>query len=204
MVEGPQIRELVARAQSGDRAAFDELATSLEESLLARIRGRLGPQLRGRLEPEDVLQETLLRAVSGISKFEWQGEPSVLRWMEGIAVHFILHSARQLGVRRHLHIEREPSGGGVSPSHGQRREERFDRLQNSVDKLPPEYKTVVRLSRIEGLKIHEVAQRMGRTPSSVRNLLFRAMQQLRASFGDTESLHLPDRRLRGQEADDEH
>ena len=41
--------------------------------------------------------------------------------------------------------------------------------------------------------IKEVAERMDRTPAAVSKLLMRAVDQLRESFGDTESLFLPER-----------
>ena len=52
---------------------------------------------------------------------------------------------------------------------------------------------MILLSRIEGLSIKEIAQRMRRSESAVKNLLLRALKGLRSSFGDTESLRLPDR-----------
>lgn len=183
--------ELVRRAQTGDRRAFDELAGSVNDVLLANIRRRLGPELREKLDAEDVLQETLLRAFRCIEEFQWEGEKSFERWLGGIATNFILHSARRYGLRKHLRIVRDPEAKGVSPSRHQRREERLSRLVRSIDELNPEYRQVVRLSRLEGLKIEEIAERMGRSTGSVRNLLFRAMKQLRESFGDTESLNLP-------------
>ena len=51
---------------------------------------------------------------------------------------------------------------------------------------------------IEGLKIKEIAERMNRSPAAVKQLLSRALVKLKASFGETESLHLPDRELRGE------
>ena len=199
MVEGGEELKLVERAQSGDRGAFDELAHTMTPSLLASIRRRIGPALRDHLDPEDVLQETLLRAFRSVKDFRWQGRKSFQRWLEGISVNFILHSARQYGLRTSVRIEREPPTADISTSRHERREERFDRLKRSIDSLPPEYRAVVRLSRIEGLKIKEIAERTGRSPASVRNMLFRAMRQLRESFGDTESLNLPDRSLDDEE-----
>jgi DNA-directed RNA polymerase specialized sigma24 family protein len=57
------------------------------------------------------------------------------------------------------------------------------------------------MSRIEGLRIGEIAEQMGRSPSAVKNLLFKAMKKLQESFGDTESMGLPDRHLGEDEAD---
>lgn len=195
MVENPETQQLVERARNGDRAAFDRLASTATPTVLASIRQRIGPALREEIDPEDVLQETLLRAFRSLVEFRWQGHRSFERWLRGIAANYILHSARQRGIRKHLRIEREPQAAEASPSRQQRREERFDRLKRSIASLDADYRTVVQLARIEGLRIREIASRMKRSESSVRNLLFRAMQQLRQSFGDTESLNLPDRWL---------
>jgi RNA polymerase sigma-70 factor, ECF subfamily len=201
--ESEREQQLIQRAQGGDRSAFDELTRSLTDSLLASIRRRIGPALREHLDPEDALQETLLRAFRSVKEFRWQGEKSFQRWLEGISANFILHTARKHGLRTSLRIERRSDTAIVSPSRHQRREERFDRLKRSIDLLKPEYRDVVRLARIEGLKVEEIAGRLSRTPSSVRNLLLRAMRELRESFGDTESLGLPDRRLDGTETSDD-
>ena len=61
--------------------------------------------------------------------------------------------------------------------------------------MPPDYREVIRLSRIAGMKTSDIAEHMGRSSAAVKQLLFRALRRLRESFGDTESLHLPDRRF---------
>jgi DNA-directed RNA polymerase specialized sigma24 family protein len=50
-------------------------------------------------------------------------------------------------------------GSGESPSKAIRRDERLARLQRAVDDLPAEYGRVIRLARIEGLRIKEIAER---------------------------------------------
>ena len=192
---------LIESAQRGDRSAFEELVAESREPLLKAIRRRMGRTLREKLEPEDVLQETLLRAFRSVKDFRWQGESSFGRWLEGIATKFILHSARTHRRRPELQLDRDAEGDDVSPSHSERRNERFNRLEQSIQNLSPEYRTVIHMSRIEGLRVSEIAQRTDRSQSSVKNLLFRAMQQLRRSFGDTESLHLPGDRHFGEEGD---
>ena len=58
------------------------------------------------------------------------------------------------------------------------------------------------LARIDGLSIEEVARRMNRSPNAVSHILLRALRKLRESLGDTESLHLPDRRFAREEGGD--
>jgi RNA polymerase sigma-70 factor (ECF subfamily) len=197
MIDNKRTMELIERASDGSRVAFDELAAQVTAPLLTSIRLGIGPGLRAKLDAEDVLQETLLRAFQSIKHFRWQGEESFRRWLEGIAANVLLHSGRTYGRKKELEIRRDPTASDVTPSRHERRNERFDRLKRSIEGLSPDYRTVIRLSRLEGLKIREIAERMGRSPSAVKNLLLRAMKQLRYSFGDTESPGLPDRSLAG-------
>ena len=93
----------------------------------------------------------------------------------------------------------------VSPSKALRRDERLDRLRKSIEDLPPDYRRVIEMARIQGLKIKEIAARLDRSPESVKSLLARAVAKLRDRFGDTESLHLPDQGLQFEDDDrDEH
>src|SRR5262245_35786268 len=153
--------ELIGRAREGSRPAFDELAAEITASLLAAIRRGIGEGLGAKLEPEDVLQETLLRAFKSIQHFRWQGELSFRRELEGSASNIPLRPARTEVRKRELQMERDPPASGVSPSRDARRVERFDRLQRSIDGLSPDHQTVIRLARLEGLKIQEIAERMG-------------------------------------------
>ncbi len=202
MVEEKRERQLADDAIQGNRQAFEELYTSFQERLLAMIRTQMSPSLAQRLDPEDVLQETFIRALRSVKDFEWQGGDSFCRWLEGIATHLVLTAANRQSVKRELHIQRDPEADQVSPSRDMRRDERFERLRKSIESLSPDYRTVLRLSRLEGLTTKEIAKRMERSPSAIKNLLLRATKQLRQTFGDTESLHLGDRCLGAGEKKD--
>ena len=185
-------RQLVERARSGDQQAFEELCLNLREGLLATIRSRLGAAARQGTDPEDVLQASFVRALHSMQRFEWRGDGSFRRWLESIVIHVTLDAVRHQGRRRVLRIDRDLKGDGSSPSKGMRRGERLDRLEVSMKALSPDYQTVLRLSRMDGLSIKEIANQMDRSQSAVKNLLLRATKQLRQSFGDTESLNLGD------------
>jgi RNA polymerase sigma-70 factor (ECF subfamily) len=195
MIDPADAEALVSRARSGDRAAFDELAARVRDRLLARIGGEVGPKLREKVGLDDVLQEVLLRGFESIQRLEGRDEATFLSWLEGIARNVVRNLARQKGVKKELALTQDQPGSDISPSRQLRRQERFDRLSKAVEGLSPDYRTVIRLARIDGLKIREIAARMNRSPSAVKNLLLRAMGELRKTFGDTESLNLPDRRM---------
>jgi RNA polymerase sigma-70 factor (ECF subfamily) len=151
--------------------------------------------LRGDIEVEDVQQETLLTAFQSIGRFQWQGEDSFFRWLAGIAENSILRFADQRRRKRCVRLEREVAASGPSPSRALRREERLERLDEALKGLSPEHRQVILLARVEGLPVKEIAKRLDRSPNAVAQLLCRALKKLRASFGDTESLHLPERGL---------
>ncbi len=191
-------KDLVEKARASDRPAFDRLAGEVRSRLAAFVRSRLGEELRSRHEVDDVVQETLLRAYRSIGRFEWQGDGSFLRWATSIADLLIRDLARAAArpVNSPADLTRDFPGDEFPPERGLRREERFDRFERAYHTLSPEHQEVIRLARLEGLRVSEVAERLGRSQSAVRHLLLRALEKLRAAFGEeTASLHLPPRRI---------
>jgi len=202
MSEPQSERVLVERAREGDREAFGRLVERYQERLEALVSARMGRLVRGALEVADIAQETFARALRSIESFRWQGDESFLRWLGGIAENLIAKAANR--EKRHglLRLEQDAAASDPSPSKAMRRDERFRRLEEALAELPPDYREVIRLARIEGLKHEEIAARMNRSHAAVRQLVIRALRQLRERFGDTESFHLPDRILGSEEADD--
>lgn len=194
MIEPSALRSAVEKAKAGDRQSFDELVKSIESRLRSAVEVQV--QRDGNLvEVDEVVQETIVHAYQSICRFEWQGEDSFFHWLCGISRNIILRLAKRSRRDRKLQVPEEIPASGPSPSRILRRGERFDRLQQAVSKLPPDYREVLRLSRIERLKIKEIARRMDRSEFAVKHLMARAVKQLRETFGDTESLHLPDQAI---------
>jgi RNA polymerase sigma-70 factor (ECF subfamily) len=206
-------RDLVEKARAGDGEAFSLIAERSRPRLEALAYLRLGPYLRRRVEVDDVLQETYLRAYQLLNRFKYQGEAALLRWLEVICKHVIQDLGRYFSrKRRRAKVFNwaplaESSGrlaDGIldllpapvtSPSRALRREERFDRLEKALDSLSDEHREVLILARVQLLRPGEIAARMGRSEDAVAMLLLRAARKLRAILVDTESWHLPAERL---------
>ncbi len=195
---------LVDHAKRGDRQAFDRLLARFQERLRSTVEGWSRFQLGNNVEVDDVLQETFLRAFRSLEQFEWQGEDSFFRWLCGVAKRAL---AQAIQDRRKSQGSASPPNAvasGVTQTTMSRRVERFDRLEEAIQSLTPEYREVLVLSRVEGLKANEIAARMNRSPNAVKHLIARALGELRDRFGDTESLHLPrDRQFDFGENDNE-
>lgn len=182
-------------ARSGSREAFDELLIRCRGRLATLVRLRLGARLRERVEVDDVLQEAGLRAFRSIESVPCEDEEAFFRWLASVAERVIVDLARRHRRRPAEALAQEVPASIVSPSRGLRRDERFERLQEALDTLRPGHREVIVLTRIHGLPLREVAERMNRSYAATAQLLSRALNALRSSFGDTESLSLPDRQL---------
>jgi RNA polymerase sigma-70 factor (ECF subfamily) len=197
------IKLLVERAQAGDLESFTELNRLFRHRVASLVRGRLGERLKSAVEAEDIVQETFLRAFQSIRDFRWQGAESFFRWLAGISQHVIQEQAKRHRFRQAGPLDSDVAGDGLSQSKARRREERFDRLEKALKTLSPDHRQVILLARVERLPLNEVAERMGRTRGAVRQLLWRALQELKNVFGETESLHLPPRSLQPEGGTDE-
>lgn len=196
------IASLVTKAQAGVREAFDELFRRFQSRLEQQIRSRMGGKVLRRLDAEDVLQETLTRAFESPADLRYKDEESLYRWLAGIAEHVIWNLSQKKSWSE-LQLVREVPDSGPSPSRHVRREERFERLEKALRGLSADHRRVLILARVEGRRVKEIARIMDRSPNAVKKLLGRATLELARSFGDTESLGLPDRTFR-VEAEDRH
>lgn len=208
----PQARgqDLIRRARSGDREAFDGLTRNHQGPLREVISVQLGPGLRSRVEVDDLLQDTLLRAFRSMEQFRGETEDAFRGWLAGIAQHAVADRARRLTTgkadyRREVPLEANPPGGSsdsgllsfqissphTSPSRALLREERLERLLEAIQGLSPDHRKVILLTLVERLPAREVGLRMERSEKAVSMLLLRAMRALREVFGDTSSLTLP-------------
>jgi len=156
MAEEDSTERLVERAKAGERTAFDGLATGHQVCLLRRIETELRCCPRGQVDAEEVLQETLYQALRSLDRFEWHGEDSFSLWLWGIAKNVIRDQAKKATRSAPMPAPERVPAKDVSPSTAMRRTERFDRLEAALGKLTPDYQQVLRLARIEGLRINNL------------------------------------------------
>ena len=191
----PDARSCLEAAQAGNQGAFDALVALYSGRLRQHVETRIGSHLRGRVEVDDVLQDTYTRAWKSIGQLTWISDGATLGWLARIAEHAILKLVTKDRRQRVFYVEETPPAYSTepSPSTAARRGERLTRLDEAIDRLKPEYREALRLVRLEGLQLREAAERLERTPNAVMHLVMRALKELKKEFGDTESLYLPPR-----------
>ena len=108
--------ELVHRIKSGDQQAFAELFLIFRPRLWRFINLRLHPQLRGRVDPDDVLQEFWLRAVARIDYFPAAASPAGFIWFRMILTQTLIElQRRHLGAEKRSAVKERSLHGGWSP-----------------------------------------------------------------------------------------
>jgi RNA polymerase sigma-70 factor (ECF subfamily) len=192
-------RELVALAKDGNESAINQLWTVYGARVHWIMRLRMGKELRSKLESTDLAQDALLSALGDLKNFTYKNEGDFLRWISTIAENRLrdnldkLHADKR-NIRKEIRIGRHNANTvsksavsftpieATTPSVIMSRIEELEKLEKAIDKLKPEYKQVIVLSKIDGLSYKEIADKLGKTSEAVRKLISRAMAALTTVF----------------------
>ena len=169
-----QERLLIEAAQKDPRR-FGELYETNFERVYAFIVRRV----QDRTEAEDLTSEVFQHALANLSRFEWRGVPFAV-WLYRIAANVIADRGRQLS-------KQEPSLAPVDDlDHSKWLDiERRAALFQLVDRLPEDQRSVIIQRFVEGRSIRDIAQEFGRSEGAIKQLQFRALENLRARTGGT-------------------
>jgi RNA polymerase sigma-70 factor, ECF subfamily len=165
---------LLIEAAQKDPARF----TELYEEHFERVYAFVARRLRNRDDAEDVTSEVFRDALANIGKFEWRGAPFA-SWLYRIASNAIAdrwqHAAKEQGTA--LADDPPDNSAHANPEAIESRA----RLFRLVGTLPDDQRRVIEMRFAEGKSIAEIAREIGRTGGAVKQLQFRAIQNLRAS-----------------------
>jgi RNA polymerase sigma-70 factor (ECF subfamily) len=159
--------------------------------LLARI--QLDRGLQAKLDPSDLVQESLLKAHRNWGQFRGRTEAELAAWLRAILARHLADVSRKFGSRAGVRersleaaleqssarLEAWLSAGDTSPSRRAERQEQLLRMAEGLAVLPDDQRVALELRHLRGLAIAEVAREMGRSPAAVGSLLFRGLKALR-------------------------
>jgi RNA polymerase sigma-70 factor (ECF subfamily) len=196
------LEQLLGLARTGDVAALGQLLELFRNYLELLARVQIGRRLQGKVDPADLVQETFLAAHSHFAQFQGTTEEALTAWLRQILAsrlaklvrHYWGTQRRDVQLERNLAAELEQSSRlleeslvspGTSPSQQAVRREQAVLLADALGQLPVDYREVLILHHLEGLSMPAVAQRLGRTLDSVKNVWLRALARLRRAAGGT-------------------
>jgi len=177
---------LVLRSQKGDRAAFEELVRHTARLVFSRLYLETGDVHRA----EDLVQDTFLSAWRRICQVS---EPSGFRtWLLTIAHSVAVDAQRHLSRKKRsgAHVGESAlaglcSGAPAPPEEAARNESR-QKVLSVLRSLPEEYRMPLTLRYIAGADYETIGRQLGLTNGSLRGLLARGMEKMRAAMGRAE------------------
>ncbi len=183
---------LLEKAKAGDEHALSLAFEKCRRRLEVLVYFKVSPREREFSELEDLVQETLLRAVRDIDSFSWQSSGSFLRWLSSIADHVIVDRIRyrNRGCRRGEEVRfrsaSNPLGpepaDSTTPSRLFAQQEAVQRLLKRLNQLPEDYREAILMAKIEGISTAEMAERLGKSREAVALLVYRAVKRFREQF----------------------
>lgn len=178
---------------NGDDEGPDRPLESYRDYLRLLARMNLDPRLRGRIDPSDLVQQTLLKAHEKRHQFRGKTDAELAAWLRAILANQIADALRRFGrrggTREHsLEEALEQSSARLaawlaaersSPSQKLARQEHLIEVAERIAKLPEDQRTALELRHLQGLSVPAAARQMGKSPAAVASLLYRAMKTLR-------------------------
>jgi RNA polymerase sigma-70 factor (ECF subfamily) len=192
--------QLLRLARAGSGPALGPLL-ELYRNYLTLLAGlQISRRLQSKVDAADLIQETFLQAHKHFASFRGTSEGELMAWLRQILSttlanlvrHYYARQRRDVRLEQDLAAELEDSSRIMdrallakqsSPSERAARREQAVLLANALARLRTEYRDVIVLRHLEGLKFAEVARRMGRTIDSVKKMWTPALAELRAALG---------------------
>jgi RNA polymerase sigma-70 factor (ECF subfamily) len=175
-------RELVRRAQQGDKEAFETLVRKHQ----GRVFAVAGGILRTREDVEDIAQQVFLKAYFSIKRFDQRAAFST--WLYKITVNECWDLLRKKKVRPLLYeadlneeqahaYQSTEDGNECAPDVSERLEAR-EQLDQWLECLDEKDRTMLVLKEVQGFTVEEIAGIMGLNGNTVKVRLFRARQRV--------------------------
>lgn len=193
-----EIRQLEAAA-AGDTVALEALLERHGPGISREIESQIGARWQSLVDADDVMQVTYLEAFLQAAQMRCRSGPAFAGWLRRIAENNLRDAVRELSRKKRPDgAERVSAPVGeesyvalvellgqttTTPSRVAARGEAGRIITAMLDRLPPDYSTVIRMYDLEGRSIEEVGEALKRSAGAVHMLRARAHERLREMVG---------------------
>lgn len=183
-------RDLVEKAQAGDRQAFQKLVERHQRRAFAVAIG----MVRDEQDAREVVQEAFLRVHRNLHKFH--GKSSFFTWLYRIVSNLCIDHMRKPARREATLFDgtqiSDQSPGptflaridGSNPLDVARRKEIAARIQKELENLPPYHRSVIIMREVEGMSYGEIATALKVSKGTIMSRIFHARQKLQRALAD--------------------
>jgi RNA polymerase sigma-70 factor (subfamily 1) len=197
------LAELVARAQTGDADAMETLVEACLNEVKTFVHLQLDGSFGARESESDVVQSVCRNVIENLPKLQYRGRANFRSWLYTVTLNRVrqkwnYHFAqkrdmgRERGTDSSSSLESSAFIAAVQPSPSEIAcaREQAERIEKAMERLPPDYRQVLQLARVERMDHAEIAFLMKRSRGAVRTLLSRASVRLLAEL-EKRSEHTP-------------
>lgn len=176
-MEDKGLKRDVRRAARGDRTAAASLFDTYHPRLYRYALGKLGSPA----DAEDVAAETFARVLAKLDGFRWKGG-GFEAWLFRIASNLIVDRVRTSDRERATDEPAETRETALDrlPEDHTIQLETSQELWTLLHSLPDDQREVLLLRFAAGLDTHETGAVMGKNANAIRQLQFRALQNVRS------------------------
>ena len=167
---------LIQDARKGDMDAFKRLVIKYEQQVAATVIGMLG---QGPVA-EEVGQDVFIRFYRSLNQF--QGKSTLGTYLTRIAINLSLNALKKRKRNQKLGLSNPLESGSWEPTDGKEQEKRRDInewVQFALQKLRPEFRSVVVLRLIDGYSTEETAKLLNIPTGTVLSRLARGQKKMR-------------------------
>jgi RNA polymerase sigma-70 factor (ECF subfamily) len=188
--------------EAADTKALGQVLEPFRDYLRLLARLHLDPRLRAKIDPSDVVQQTLLEAFAKRAQFQGSTRAELAAWLQQILAHNLADALRAFGQQKRdvgrersleeaLHassvrLQRFLADDRSTPGEHAERQERAVRLASALAGLPEAQGEAIVLQYWHGLTLAQIGQQQNRTPAAVAGLLKRGLKQLRVMLHEEE------------------
>ena len=180
-------RQLVERAQRGDKRAFELLVEKYQRKL-ARLLSRF---IRNPAEVDDVAQDAFIKAYRALPSF--RGDSAFYTWLYRIGINTAKNYLVSMGRRAPTVTDFDAEEAETFDDGEQLRDintpesmlmskQVAETVNEAMESLPDELRTAIQLREIEGLSYEEIASIMNCPIGTVRSRIFRARDAIAAKL----------------------
>lgn len=190
----PDTDELLRRADADDAAATQTLLARHRSRLRRMVAVHLDRRLQGRVDPSDIVQDTLVDAARKLPRYLRERPLPFYPWLRELAWERIARERRRhlraagrsvaREDRRAFHLTQDSAANlaavlvrGRTPGELALENERLSLVRKTVRRLRPIDSEVLVLRYLEQLEIEEVAAVLGLTVAGAKSRVRRALER---------------------------
>jgi RNA polymerase sigma-70 factor (ECF subfamily) len=187
-----EFSSLLAAARAGVASAQERLIKRHGSALWHMARRELPPQLRVKVAPSDLVQDTYLEAHKKLHLFRGETEGEFTAWLSRILAHKLARARRHYQFSQKRDVRREApaatsdeqllraiaSRSTQSPGSQVATKEMLSLLGAALARLPQDYRQVVEMRNLQGRSFAAIGAAIGRTEEAARKVWARAIDRL--------------------------